>query len=432
MRKTPADVATLMTSQSSSTTHPFLLSLSSDFFYSTLLLYLTIIFLTITMSSYSPTTATTTTIPATTKIKIVFFGVIILFQLLPPLTVLSPLTLEQQLGMRGSTTPTGTTSNTPQKTPPPPLRLPKIVFGAVFRNTKARNPIIYRRFLEMAKAITSDYHVVIYENDSKDKTRDTLLQNLGGGNSTHITLLFENNVSGAALSPKDTNSVFSSNNLHKTTRIARARNQVLHYVETHFLHYDYFAMLDMDMICTLDLVSGSYDHQILKYVLLELKDDWDVLSFRQTPYFDWWALRYPPMLPGNLLYNDLKQIDKRKGENRYGWETMEVMLARDFDNASLFPDGLIAVESAFALYTFYKMDFLRPKLARYRGVDEEGVPDCEHVAFHTDLRERLGARIRISPLTYCIPGKSFDRTKKNSTYRPLPPEIAAKMESITS
>ena len=68
-------------------------------------------------------------------------------------------------------------------------RLPKIVFAAVFRNTNARNPIMYRQFLEMASAITSEYHVVIYENDSKDDTRDILLKNLG--KLTHVTMLFE-------------------------------------------------------------------------------------------------------------------------------------------------------------------------------------------------------------------------------------------------
>ena len=303
-------------------------------------------------------------------------------------------------------------------------RLPKIVFGAVFRNTNARNPVMYRRFFDMAKAITSDYHVVIYENDSKDNTREILLKNMGGGNSSHVTMLFEDNVTGAALPPGTT---MSHNNLHKTTRIARARNIVLKYVEDHFLHYDYFAMLDMDMICMLDVSSGRYDHNIFKYVLLELKDQWDVLSFRQCPYYDWWALRHPPMLPGNLLYNHEKK--HKRGENRYSWQQMEVMLQREFDQTP-FPDGLIEVESAFALYTIYKMDFIRPKVARYSGVDEENVTECEHVPFHTDLRERLGARIRITPLTYCIPGEYFDKNK-NSTYRPLPADIAARMESIT-
>lgn len=303
--------------------------------------------------------------------------------------------------------------------------LPKIVFGAVFRDTDARSRRFYKRFLRMAKAITSEYHVVIYENDSSDDTRDFLRkQAWGRGNSSRVTMLFEDNVTQYAGLPNGTSK--HDNNVHKTARIARARNKVLDYVEGNFHRgYDYFAMVDMDMLCTLDPQGSDYDHNILKYVLLELHDEWDALSFRQSPYFDWWALRYPPMLPGNYVNNWEKK--KPKGKNRFNMYQMEDMMTNDFQETP-WPHGLLKVESAFALLSFYRMSMLNGT-ARYRGVDEEGVVDCEHVAFHADLIEHFNARIRISPLTYCKPGRRMDK-RKNNTYKALPASLVKEMTAI--
>ena len=296
--------------------------------------------------------------------------------------------------------------------------LPKIAFCAVFRNmgnVEVRRSAYYKEFFRMAEAITSEFHIVIYENDSADATRTILKKMFGGANSTNVTMLFEDNVTDAPLLQ---GKMMTHNTAHKTARIARARNKVLSYVEDNFPHYDYMAMLDMDMLCTLDPQTSTYDDSIFQYVLMELHEEWDVLSFRQSPYFDWWALRYPPMLPGNLLHNERKK--NKKGINRYRAEEMEPMIQNDFDSAS-FPHGLIEVESAFALFSFYRMSLLNGT-ARYRGVDEEGVVDCEHVAFHSDLIHYFGARIRISPLTYCIPGRKVD-SNRNNTHRSLPQHI---------
>lgn len=103
---------------------------------------------------------------------------------------------------------------------------------------------------------------------TEDDTRKFLQEQLGHRNSTHITLLFEDNVTQAAL-PRGT--TMTDNGAHKIARIARARNKVLDFVlygNSKIADYDYFAMLDMDMLCTMDPRTGDYDHSIFKYVLL--------------------------------------------------------------------------------------------------------------------------------------------------------------------
>ena len=193
----------------------------------------------------------------------------------------------------------------------------------------------------------------------------------------------------------------------KTARIARARNIVLEYSEKHYAHYDYMVMLDPDMICIAN-PTGCYDPDIFKYVIWELGDQWDVLTFRQTPYFDWWAFRHPVLLPHNFVnkYN--------LNPHHADWMTYDINLAAVLDNTS-WPDGLLEVQSSFSIFALYRMSLLNGT-ARYRGNEEDGTADCEHTAFHFDLRLKMNARHRLSPLTYCY-------GPENATYRPLPKAI---------
>ena len=314
-----------------------------------------------------------------------------------------------------STSGTAGSSSTQENEHP----LPKIVFASVFRNIRSEDPRIFRLFREMIQTITSEYHVILYENDSSDDTRD-YIKAFWGDKPDEATLIFEDNVTDAEL-PNGTD--FGNNNLHKTSRIARARNVVLEEAIQHYSHFDYFAMLDLDMICTLDPRTGNYDTDILKYVFRELGDQWDVLSFRQSPYFDWWAFRHPVILPGNLMFNHEKKV---KAKNDYSMIQLESLMAQEFEETD-FPNGLVEVNSAFALFAIYRMSLVKNGTARYRGYDDEGVTDCEHVAFNTDLRTKMNARIRITPLNYCIPGSLV---KNDGSYKPLPRNGTASYKPI--
>jgi len=285
--------------------------------------------------------------------------------------------------------------------------LPKIVFCAVWRNIEISAKDNVPKFIALAKTITREFHFVFYENDSTDNTRDELL-NQCGGNTSICTILVQDNVPGAndhLLLKKE----LGDNYAPKTLRLAKARNIVLEYAEQHYAHYDYMVMMDPDIICSSDW-EGDYDPNIFKYVIWELGDQWDVLTFRQIPYYDWWAFRHPVVLPYNFLF---------KGQDNPYFDDFDIYehnLTSLFDNASSWPNGLIEVESSFSIFAIYRMSLLNGT-ARYRGYEEDGTTDCEHTAFHFDLRLKMNARHRLSHLVYC-----FGATK-NSSYRPLPSYI---------
>ena len=223
------------------------------------------------------------------------------------------------------------------------------------------------------------------------------------------TILVEDNVTGYN-DHLHLNLTLQDNGEAKTARIARARNKVLEYSEQNFAHYDYMVMMDPDMICVANVESGKYDVDIFKYVFWELGDQWDVLTFRQTPYFDWWAFRHPVLLKHNFVNR------YRKNPHSNNYRIYEQELADHLDNLT-WPDGLMEVESSFSVFAFYRMSLLTPGIARYRGYEPDGTVDCEHTAFHFDLRLKMKARHRMSGLTYCY-GKD-----NNATYRPLPRNI---------
>ena len=263
--------------------------------------------------------------------------------------------------------------------------LPKIVFTAVWRDKKVSATNTMPKLIALAKQITSDHHFVFYENDSTDGTRDELLLQCGG-NGTICTILVEDGVSGAN-DHHIINASLQANNQAKTTRIARARNIVLEYSENHYAHYDYMVMLDPDMICTAN-PGGCYDPDIFKYVIWDLGDQWDVLTFRQTPYFDWWAFRHSVILPHNYVHKG------NKNPNRNDYQKYDENLAAALDNTS-WPDGLLEVQSSFSFFALYRMSLLNGT-ARYRGKEDDGTTDCEHTAFHFDLRLKMNARHKLS------------------------------------
>uniref|UniRef100_A0A7S2XIF7 Uncharacterized protein n=1 Tax=Attheya septentrionalis TaxID=420275 RepID=A0A7S2XIF7_9STRA len=227
---------------------------------------------------------------------------------------------------------------------------------------------------------------------------------------SHFTLLLEDNVVGA----NDPTGLVS---LARTRKLANARNKVVQYVEnqrdTMFREYDYLVMADMDGVCGGSDSSLSFDPDIFKYALLDLKEQWDVITFRFEPYYDLWAFRHKEYQPENYFYG--KSAKKL---------TSETFATKVFQNVS-WPDGLVEVDSSFGMFAIYRMELLNGT-AKYSGSEKgrprngdrstQDTPDCEHVAFHRDLRERMNARHVLSPLIYCVgdPG-----------YKPLPKTITS-------
>jgi hypothetical protein len=77
----------------------------------------------------------------------------------------------------------------------------------------------------------------------------------------------------------------TENSVHRTVRIANARNRCLEKLET--LSVDVHFMIDAD-----DVNCSSWNLSLIQCYLE--REDWDSLSFNRKDYYDIWALMYSP------------------------------------------------------------------------------------------------------------------------------------------
>ncbi len=237
------------------------------------------------------------------------------------------------------------------------------------------------------------YHIVIYENDSYEATRKTYIQELGKTN--HSTYLYEDNIAKG----------------HRTDNLAYARNKVLHYVQENLSHsYDYMMITDMDQTCfpfgqndNFNTTRNEYDVDIFKYALSR-SSEWDMVTFRHLPYWDLWAFRDKDHMPYNCW-----------GPNK---EDNPVTSSKQLDDwlNSLPPLEFVEIDSGFMLWAIYKISMTFG--ASYSGKGVSGEMDCEHVAFHRQMKERNGARIRLLPLVYCAGDLGYKPLNKSDLMRP--------------
>ena len=169
----------------------------------------------------------------------------------------------------------------------------------------------------------------------------------------------------------------------RTDRLAVCRNRYLDELET-----PKYAAVNYVLIADLDGVNRDLKAEALRSCWTQ-GSSWDVVCANQLDrYYDIWALRHPVWCPV-----DCKQHAKAL-EPLFG-RAQAVKLAVTSRKLQLPTTAAwVEVESAFGGLAIYRREALHG--VRYRGLDESGVPICEHVPLHAALRER-GGRIFINP-----------------------------------
>jgi len=228
-----------------------------------------------------------------------------------------------------------------------------VIFVGTVRDVEKYIETSLQHIEECAKKF-NDYCVVIYENDSKDRTRQ-LLQELKHHNYHYI---FEDGVQ----EPR------------RTVRIAHGRNRILDTIRALNArsYYDYMIAVDMDDRNQ----TGSYVKTMDTCFQYDT-GSWDVMTANQRgKYYDIWALRKKHDMDGDYIYRP------------------------DLERNRNYPvGGLLAVDSAFGGVGIYKLSAIRSgATCRYIGVYEANNPDgippdtekCEHVDFNQCLRRQGG------------------------------------------
>jgi hypothetical protein len=229
------------------------------------------------------------------------------------------------------------------------------------------------------------YHVLIYENNSSNESRQAwreALAELG----EYATLVSED-------------IEINTDNDKRTGNIARARNGFLSTIRDNstLSDFDYVIITDLDRTCGGLDSTISYNMTVFQNAF-ELQADWDVLSFRVSPYWDRWAFRHPTLMPYNMWSK--RRLWRMKN-------TIQTKIDMEYYVSKLDPNTLFEVESAYMMLSIYKLK--ATKDCNYGSRDSMGGQECEHVVFHKEMREKNGAKIRILPQHLCeMPTRTTD------------------------
>lgn len=173
----------------------------------------------------------------------------------------------------------------------------------------------------------------------------------------------------------------------RTVRLAAARNACLRTIRMGpWCSFEFLVVVDLDnVLATEDFVPGF----AAAVKQLQNAPDWaGVFANADDRYFDIWALRHETWCP----YDCWHRIWQRSPGQLFQETKIREVHARQIRIPATLPP--IEVKSAFGGLGIYKQHFA--KLANYDGLDAEGLPVCEHVAFNSAVVD-AGGRLFVLP-----------------------------------
>jgi hypothetical protein len=212
-----------------------------------------------------------------------------------------------------------------------------------------------------------EYKIVVFENDSKDSTRNILLEN----KKDHYDYIFEDGV----------------NIQNRTERIAYCRNRLLNHVRTNYADYDYLLMLDLD-----DVLASGKLVETIQTCFLYRPDQWDAMFANcSDKYYDIYALRKKKYLT-SCCWNNVNVMKKHGISHNEAYANCIDKYIINYPVDS----KLMSVISAFGGAGLYKLQSIGD--AKYIGVEQNHIDKqiCEHVPFHKNMIDR-GCKLYINP-----------------------------------
>jgi hypothetical protein len=223
--------------------------------------------------------------------------------------------------------------------------------------------------LELVSTWFKECRVVIYENDSTDRTHAIL---------TEWANAREHNVHRHIISETNLDARYSD----RTVRLAYIRNTLLCHVPPGF---DYFMMVDLDDVFSRPVQKASFDS------CFAIRDKWDVVTANgYGGYYDIWPLR----IPGVIEFDCWEKYYELWRSQKYTQAEAAYEAIEKFKDYMLNVKEPIYVDGAFNVAMIARVSAIRP-CCRYAGVDKE-VSCTEHVPFQRCLRSH-GARILFNP-----------------------------------
>lgn len=251
----------------------------------------------------------------------------------------------------------------------------KLVIGLLARDCKES---LLRNMprVETVGAAFGDYHVVVYENDSRDGTTEALQQ--WALRNPHVTAICETTHQDT-IPKKTTRSPFPLKSVHRIERMARFRNRVLDEVRARFMP---------DIFCFIDIDVESFNPQDVIDAIVHAPADWGAL-------FASGRIAYTESDGSDTLYPLQYDTFAYMPEGVDAMTTGDWIVNRHFHRvtARLFGAAVqqtpyLRCSSAFNGIGIYKWEAIKGLTYRIEQTEElktVNVSFCEHIPFNADI-----------------------------------------------
>jgi hypothetical protein len=249
-----------------------------------------------------------------------------------------------------------------------------IVCGIVRNCEKGlkKNVPIINRLCDFAR----NYHIIIYENDSTDKTKELLLN--WAANRKNVYLKLDSFDKNGPIPPYDKTSVHPFYSFTRINRMASLRNEYMKTVDELKLSGDYLIVVDLDVISIdFDGILNSFSAGI----------EWDaVTAYGYLRFGPFWRIYYDTYALVELDDEAKPQtmLSIKKARNK--WANVKQV------------DPWIWVFSAYGGLAIYRYDAIQ-------GLRYEALPNndkyvesrCEHYSIYQQMKGRGFDKIFINP-----------------------------------
>jgi hypothetical protein len=251
--------------------------------------------------------------------------------------------------------------------------------------TKNSEQYIMNHMLKLSTLgkLFSQYKIIIYENDSTDKTVEKF--KTFKKHCSHFFYISEQGI------------VDKYNEPHRRVKIiSHGRNKILNLIFQKYSTYDLMIMVDLD-----NVFESFSPSEFLKQISCYTSQSWDVLTANcDGPYYDIWALRIPPTVWKNEIHGKIWE----KPLSHDCWNEMVDSIPpriciKQYQKKIPYNLPLIETESSFNGLGIYKLSAIKNcTYDPYNRDDNNTVRfvQCEHVSFHRQIRKN-GFRIFICP-----------------------------------
>jgi len=252
-----------------------------------------------------------------------------------------------------------------------------------FTKSKAR--------LEGVGCLFGDYKIVLFENDSKDRSRSLLQQWDMDNPHVHLLDCSDMEVPNCQLDLKQGYTISHS---ERMKNMCSFRNRYLNYAKENYAHYDFLMVYDFDLEGGL-LKSGIYDS-------IGREEYWDgIFANGRMPL--------PPFGIGSTMYDGLAFL---KDENGVKDSTVKRFWHLCLLNGRV-GDSLIPVLSAFNGMAIYRMSSILH--SSYSVLDQPLA--CEHVGLHVDMSQKEFGSFFINPSMLLYAGLQGPQNKFSACWQ---------------